>query len=91
VENVPGILVKSEEKTRGKGVAGLSVKVADGFFLIGLSVAEAEQNVTLLKGGKWFDIPIVYADGSRAILAVEKGGPGELAFDEAFKAWSAGP
>lgn len=91
VENVPGILVKSEEMTRGKEVAGLSVKVADGFFLIGLSAAEAEQNAALLKGGKWLDILIVYADGSRAILAIEKGGPGELAFDAAFQSWSASP
>ena len=34
-----------------------------------------------------FDVPIVYTDGRRAILAVEKGTPGERAFKEAFAAW----
>jgi hypothetical protein len=72
-------------------VVGLSVKVADGFFLIGLSSEQLEQNVALLKSGKWFDIPIVFDDGSRAILAIEKGSPGELAFDQAFASWSASP
>ena len=34
----------------------------------------------------WFDIPIVHNNGRRAILALEKGNPGERAFEEAFKA-----
>ena len=34
-----------------------------------------------------FDIPIVYGNGRRAILAIEKGTPGERAFADAFAAW----
>ena len=34
-----------------------------------------------------FDIPVVYENNRRAILAVEKGMPGERAFAEAFAAW----
>jgi len=30
---------------------------------------------------------VVYTDGKRAILAVEKGTPGDNAFKEAFAAW----
>jgi hypothetical protein len=41
----------------------------------------------LLKERSWFDIPIVYADGKRAILAIEKGTPGERAFNTAFSTW----
>jgi len=40
-----------------------------------------------LKNRDWFDIPIVYTNGKRAILAMEKGTPGERAFEEAFRAW----
>jgi len=47
------------------------------------------SNETLLKEGKWFDIPIVYANGYRAMLALEKGSAGERAFGEVFSAWSA--
>jgi len=34
VSNVPGILMKSNEQARGTPLAGLAVKVTDGFFLV---------------------------------------------------------
>jgi hypothetical protein len=89
IANVPGILMKQSEQARGTPLAGLAVKVTDGFFLIGLSAVEADmqRNVQLLKDRPWFDIPIVYTNGGRAILAMEKGPPGDRAFAEAFAAW----
>jgi hypothetical protein len=89
IQNVPGILMKSAEATRGVPLAGLAVKVTTGFFLIGLSAApgDEQRNVQLLKERAWFDIPMVYNNGKRAILAVEKGTPGERAFEEAFRVW----
>ena len=36
----------------------------------------------------WFDIPIIYTNGSRAILTMEKGMPGERAFTDAFATWA---
>jgi hypothetical protein len=89
IQNVPGILMKQTEQTRGTPLAGLAVKVTDGFFLIGLSNVEADRqrNVQLMKERAWFDVPIVYANNRRAILAVEKGSPGERAFADAFQAW----
>jgi hypothetical protein len=90
VANIPGLLMKQAEQTRGVPLAGQSVKVTTGYFLIGLSAVESDlqRNVQLLKERTWFDIPIVYTDGRRAILAVEKGTPGETAFAEAFNAWT---
>ena len=69
--------------------AGFAVKVTNGFFLIGLSSADAdkERNLQLLKERAWFDIPVVYANNRRAILAIEKGTPGDRVFAEAFKVW----
>jgi hypothetical protein len=89
VQNVPGVLMKQAEQTRGVPLSGLAVKVTPGFFLIGLSAVEADmqRNLQLLKERSWFDIPIVYNNNRRAILAVEKGTPGERAFAEAFAAW----
>jgi hypothetical protein len=89
VSNVPGILMKQAEQSRGQPLSGLAVKVTTGFFLIGLSSVEAdrERNVQLLKERAWFDIPVVYSNNRRAILALEKGTPGERAFEEAFQAW----
>ena len=89
ISNVPGILMKSNEQARGTPLAGLAVKVTDGFFLVGLSNVDADRarNVQLLKERSWFDVPLVYANQRRAIIAIEKGAPGERAFNEAFAAW----
>jgi hypothetical protein len=89
ISNVPGILMKDSEDVRGMPLAGLAVKVTNGFFLIGLNAADAEmqRNVQLLKERSWFDILVVYANGGRAILTMEKGPAGERAFADAFTAW----
>ena len=89
IQNVPGVLMKQNEQARGVPLAGLAVKVTNGFFLIGLNASEVDvaRNIALLKERPWFDIPIVYNNNRRALLAVEKGTPGERAFEDAFRAW----
>jgi len=89
VQKVPGVLMKQAEQTRGVPLAGLAVPVTPGYFLIGLSSLESDmqRNVQLLKERGWFDIPIIYNNNRRAILALEKGAPGEQAFNQAFAAW----
>ncbi len=89
VSNVPGILMKSNEQARGTPLAGLAVKVTDGFFLVGLSNVDADRsrNIQLLKERSWFDVPLVYSNQRRAIIAIEKGPPGERAFEDAFATW----
>ncbi|HKS85666.1 MAG TPA: hypothetical protein VJR71_09300 [Pseudolabrys sp.] len=89
IGNVPGVLMKQSEQARGVPLAGLAVKVTDGYFLIGLSAVDVDvqRNIQLLKERDWFDIPVVYTSGKRAILAMEKGTPGTRAFEEAFRAW----
>ena len=89
VGNVPGVLMKSNEQARGTPLAGLAVKVTDGFFLVGLSNVDADRarNVQLLKERSWFDVPLVYSNQRRAIIAIEKGAPGERAFNDAFAVW----
>jgi hypothetical protein len=93
VANVPGILMKSNLEARGTPLAGLAVKVTDGFFLIGLSsvAADRERSEKLLLERPWFDIPIVYANQRRAILAIEKGESGDQAFKAVFTAWGQYP
>jgi hypothetical protein len=81
--------LKSSETAQGLPLVGLVVKVMPGFFLIGLSAVETdrEQNIQLLRERSWFDIPFVYNNGRRAVLAFEKGTPGERAVNEALAAW----
>jgi len=89
VANVPGILMKLNEQARGTPLAGLAVKVAGDFFLVGLSnvATDLARNMKLLKERSWFDIPMVYANQRRGILAIEKGGAGDQVFNTALAAW----
>jgi len=89
ITSIPALLMKSGEQADGSRLAGVTAKVTSGSFLIGLSAADSEmqRNLQMLKEQPWFDIPLVYENGRRAILAVEKGAPGERAFQEAFAAW----
>jgi hypothetical protein len=92
VASVPGILVKNEETARGSALAGAAVKVTDNFFLIGLTAVDIDRtrNIELIQQRSWVDIPLVYGDGVRALIAFEKGRDGTRAIADAFAAWEGG-
>ncbi|QCK88426.1 hypothetical protein E8L99_23035 [Phreatobacter aquaticus] len=89
VAEVPGILMKVSEQARGVPLVGQAVRVTNGFFFIGLSAFDMDRNnnITALKTRPFFDIPVRYDSGRRAILTVEKGVAGDRAFEEALTAW----
>jgi hypothetical protein len=89
ISNVLGIVMKESEEMPGAPLAVAGVEITSGVFLIGLSAIDSEtkSNRELLEDRPWFDIPIVYENRRRAILAIEKGPPGEAAFKEAFATW----
>ncbi|HXL69315.1 MAG TPA: hypothetical protein VN930_11225 [Xanthobacteraceae bacterium] len=89
VANMPGIRAKGSEAAQGAPLAGLVVRVTPGFFLIGLSnmLADRDRNMGLLRERPWMDIPFVYNNGRRAVIAIEKGTPGERVVNEALAAW----
>jgi hypothetical protein len=93
VLNAPGIMMKFTEQARGLPFAALSVKVSKGSFLVGLSdqQGDRERNLQLLQERAWFDIPMVYANQHRGILAIEKGFGGESIFHEAMVEWARPP
>lgn len=89
VSKVPGVLMKSSEQARGTPLAGLTVRVAGGFFLLGLSDVESDRqrNMEMLREREWFDIPLVYENQRRGILAIAKGVSGDRAFADVLAAW----
>ena len=93
ISNVPGILMKLNQQARGVPLAGVSVAVAGGLFMVGLSNAPAdrERNQNLLLERSWIDIPIVYTNQRRAILAIDKGTSGDQVFKTVFMAWDQYP
>ena len=80
--------MKAAENASGAQLSTMAAKIAPGYFVLALTVADAERNMEMLKERGWFDVPIVYEDGHRAILALEKGSAGDRVFSEAFAAWS---
>jgi hypothetical protein len=89
VTGVPGMIMKATEQSRGDPLIAASAKVADNFFWIALGSAETdrERNFKLLKERGWIDVPILYDNGRRGILTLEKSGAGDAAFADAFAAW----
>jgi len=89
VANVPGILMKPAELTRGVALAGIAVKVTGAYFMFGLSnnPPDKQRNLELLNDRGWVDLPMIYGNNRRAILAIEKGAAGTRVFDEVLAAW----
>ena len=89
IARVPGMMMKRRSGDPWLPLSGSIIKVTPTSFLIGLSGLEsdAQRNLKLLNERSWLDIQVVYGNGQRAIIAMDKGASGERAFAEAFKAW----
>jgi hypothetical protein len=89
IDSVLRITLKETEEDTGSPLQGIPAKIADGFFLVALSdsSAEVEYNLSLMRDKNWIDIPVVYRSGRRALMTMEKGIPGERAFQEVLQAW----
>lgn len=89
VSSVPGMRAKASEGAQGAPLVGLAVRVAPNFFLIGLSALDSDiqRNLGFLVTRNWLDLPLVFENGRRAILVLEKGPAGDQVFRQAFSAW----
>jgi hypothetical protein len=89
ISKLQGLALKPAEKVRGTLLAGQTIKVTPGNFLLMLSPVQPDmqRNLKLLKEDSWFDIMFLYSNGNRAILAIEKGTAGERGFTQAFGVW----
>ncbi|MBY0532727.1 MAG: hypothetical protein K2P86_12230 [Xanthobacteraceae bacterium] len=89
IAQVPVVRLKNNEAAQGVPLAGISIRIVQGLFLIGLSAVESdrERNLQTLRSQPWLDIPFIYDNGRRSVIAFEKGPAGEKAMAEAFAAW----
>jgi hypothetical protein len=90
ISDVLGIMMKKDEKSSGAQLAGQIMRVAPGHFFYGWSEAngDAQRNLQLFQERSWIDIAMVYKNGIRSILAVEKGAAGELVINHAIANWN---
>jgi len=91
VPRLAGLLMKPAATAHGAPITGDWLKVANNRFELSLSPQRSDfgRNVQLLKAQAWLSLAIVYRDGRRAIVAVEKGSSGTRAMRAAFAAWGA--
>lgn len=87
VQSVAGMLVKDRADQRGIPLLGRPTKQAPGVFYFNMSAAESERDAELLKQHAWVSIALLYNDGTRAVLVLNKGKSGERTFREAFADW----
>jgi hypothetical protein len=91
IEAVQRMALKDTEQAPGSPLVGVPAAFGDGFFLIALTDEKTaiDTNMTLLQRQNWFDIPVAYRTGRRALLSFEKGLAGDKVFQEVIKAWEA--
>lgn len=90
IEQILRVVMKNSEQDAGNALLGTPAKIGEGLFFFALhnSNSEVAANLNLLQRRKWFDVPIIYKSGRRALLTLEKGMSGEDAFDRALNAWA---
>ena len=89
VSEIPGLIFKPTEQSRGQGLVGAAIRISDDLFWIALTKGEREikYNIELMQLRSWIDIPILYKSGVRAILTLEKGDSGDDVVTRALTAW----
>lgn len=87
VESIAGIRMKPSEQANGLPLASAAVRVTTGFFLVAMSAGADDTNTVLLRDRPWMDVLLLYRNGRRAVLTIEKGIAGENVFNETFKSW----
>jgi hypothetical protein len=90
IQRVPALVLKQTEQARGQPLTGAAVPVTNELFWIALSddQEQVSRNIQLLREGSWFDIPILFNDGTRALLTFEKGIPGDKVFETVMATWT---
>ena len=91
IDNVQRIALKATEQDRGDALIAVPAKVTDDVYMVALNdFPDARKtNLDLLKNRNWIDIPVVYRNGRRALLTMEKGQTGTDAFNKAITEWQA--
>jgi len=90
VQRVPALVLKPNEQARGQPLAGAAVDVTGDLFWIALSDTQdqVDRNLELLRSGSWFDLPILFNSGQRALITFEKGIPGDKVFENVMQQWA---
>lgn len=87
IESIPAFVAKLKLAAPGRPFIGAGVAVTDTLFWIGLSSKHVENNIALLRAGRWFDMPVRFKDKKRALFTLETGPGGRQVIDEVMATW----
>jgi hypothetical protein len=89
IAGLGNILMKEVDGSRGSALAGLTIKVAPGVFLFGLSAErdDVRHNAEALRTLSRLDILVSFTDGSAATISLNKGASGDRVFKAALADW----
>lgn len=89
VAEIPGLIMKPTEGSRGQGLFGEPVRIADDLHWIALTAGQKAltYNLELLELRQWIDMPILFQSGRRGILTVKKGESGQVVMADALRQW----
>lgn len=88
IGNIQGLLTRVAEHTPGIRVPG--IVTPDPFhgtfrFEAGTTREEAQRNTQFLQEHAWLSIPIIYNNGGRAVLSIEKRDAGKRTFESTLR------
>ena len=90
IDQVRGIVMKQAEADRGTSLVAVQAKITQDYYIVALNELKdaLDTNIRLLRESNWIDIPVVYANGRKALITLEKGASGMEVFDLALNAWA---
>ena len=79
--------MRRDDAAKGDPLQGLNVNIAEDVFLVGLAASAEKQNIDLLKGANWVDVPMSVSGGRIAKITFEKGATGDRLLAELLTEW----
>jgi hypothetical protein len=81
--------IRAQGMPDGEPLSGVPVRIAQNWFLVGLSQSDADRNrnADLLNKNAWIDVPLLLANKKLAKITFEKGASGNKAIADAYAAW----
>jgi hypothetical protein len=79
--------MRRDDAAKGSALFGLPVDIAPNVFLVGLASASEAQNIDMLRGQNWIDVPMSLASGRVAKVTFEKGPGGDKLINDVLAEW----
>ena len=93
IERVPVVGFKDSLQVAARPLVAVPAKITDDFHIVGLNNFDTavESNLALMGGEDFMDVQMLYGNGRRATMTLEKGTRGDEVFAEVLKAWADAP